>query len=152
MQAELSPDQQTWLLASMNRLAELMEEQARTRDTQPGTPVVGRVVNFAKVLSGRDFYSVAPREMYELFERAMAELTGEASAGGKTTDRRAAVDTYIEEVFSQKGKRITRTDIWKSARYKSRTEFERWERHDRRATKTANERFTRILTEKPHLK
>lgn len=67
-------------------------------------------------------------------------------------DRRATVDAYIDEVFRRTGKRVTRTDIWKSARYKTRTEFERWERKDRRATKTAHERFTGILTEKPHLK
>lgn len=71
---------------------------------------------------------------------------------GSDTDNRGAVDAYIEEVFSRTGKRITRRDIWKSARYKTRTEFERWERRDRRATKAASERFTRILTEKPHLK
>jgi hypothetical protein len=66
--------------------------------------------------------------------------------------RRVAVDAYIEEVFNRTGKRITRTDIWKSARYKSRTEFERWERDDlEHPNKTANQRFTRILTEKPHL-
>ncbi len=63
-----------------------------------------------------------------------------------------AVDAYIEEVYRQTGKRITRTDIWKSARYKSRTEFERWQRCDARATSAAHERFTRILAEKPHLK
>jgi hypothetical protein len=74
-----------------------------------------------------------------------------AENGG--TDRRAAVDAYIEEVFKRTGKRITRTDIWKSARYKSRTEFERWERNDLdHPNKTAHERFTRILAEKPHLK
>ena len=73
-------------------------------------------------------------------------------ANGNRGDRRAAVDAYIDEVFSKTGKRITRTDIWKSAGYRSRTEFERWERQDRRATKTANQHFTRILTEKPHLK
>jgi hypothetical protein len=68
-------------------------------------------------------------------------------------DRRAAVDAYIEEVFNRTGKRITRTDIWKSARYKSRTEFERWERNDlEHPNKTANQRFTGILAEKPHLK
>jgi len=68
-------------------------------------------------------------------------------------DRRKAVDTYIEEVFSRTGKRITRTDIWKSARYKSRTEFERWERNDpKNPNKSAHERFTRILIDKPHLK
>ncbi len=71
---------------------------------------------------------------------------------GHGADRRKAVDAYIDEVFSRTGKSITRTDIWKSARYKSRTDFERWERNDRRATKTAGQRFTRILSEKPHLK
>ena len=73
------------------------------------------------------------------------------------TDRRKAVDAYIEEVFSRTGKRITRTDIWKSLHYKSRAEFERWEsRWYEKAGKTpnaaANRRFTRFLTEKPHLK
>jgi hypothetical protein len=79
---------------------------------------------------------------------------GPAVSGTKDgTDRRKAVDAYIEDVLSQKGIRITRTDIWKQARYKSRTEFERWERNDpKNPNKTAHERFTRILTEKPHLK
>jgi hypothetical protein len=48
--------------------------------------------------------------------------------------------------------RISRTSIWKSVGYKSRTEFERWERNDPRATKTAHQRFSKILSEKPHLK
>lgn len=73
-----------------------------------------------------------------------------AKSEGK--ERRAAVDTYIAEVLKQTGKRITRTEIWKHARYKTRTQFERWERGDQRATKTAHELFTRILAEKPHLK
>jgi len=68
------------------------------------------------------------------------------------TERRRAVDGYIEEVLRLTGKRIIRTDIWKLARYQTRTEFERWERNDPRATHTANARFSRILSEKPHLK
>jgi hypothetical protein len=67
-------------------------------------------------------------------------------------DRRRAVDAYIKEVFDLTGKRITRTDIWKKARYRSRAEFERWQRCDARATRAANERFARILAEKPHLR
>jgi alkanesulfonate monooxygenase SsuD/methylene tetrahydromethanopterin reductase-like flavin-dependent oxidoreductase (luciferase family) len=70
---------------------------------------------------------------------------------GDGTNRRAEVNAYIEEV-AKTGKRITRTDIWKSQGYKSRTEFERWERKDPRATKTAHDRFTRMLAQKPHLK
>jgi hypothetical protein len=66
--------------------------------------------------------------------------------------RRRAVDDYIAEVLEKTGKRITRTDFWKAARYRTRTEFERWQRNDPRTTRTANERFTRLLQEKPHLK
>jgi hypothetical protein len=66
-------------------------------------------------------------------------------------DRRVRVDAYIAEVEQATGKRLTRTDIWKLARYKSRTEFERWERNDPKATKTAAERFEKILSKKPHL-
>jgi hypothetical protein len=75
---------------------------------------------------------------------------GGANSG---TDRRKAVDAYIEEVFSRTRKRITRTDIWKAAKYRSRTEFERWERNDPdRPNRAAHAAFTRILTDKPHLK
>lgn len=84
-------------------------------------------------------------------EPAPAQPTAVAS-GVNGFDRRKAVDSYIEEVFRQKNRRITRTDIWKHARYKTRTEFERWQRKSPRATKTANERFTTVLNEKPHLK
>jgi hypothetical protein len=66
--------------------------------------------------------------------------------------RRKAVDAYIDEVFDKTGKRITRTDIWKSARYKNRTDFQRWQRNDPKTSRTAKERFPRLLKEKPHLK
>jgi hypothetical protein len=63
------------------------------------------------------------------------------------------VDAYIEEVRREKGKRITRKDIWSKAGYTSRTEFERWERRDaKHPNQVADEIFTRILREKPHLK
>ena len=78
-------------------------------------------------------------------ETMMSSLdTGEA--------RRAAIESYREEVLKKKGTKITKADIWREARYKSRTEFERWERGDHRANKTAHQRFCRILVEKPHLK
>jgi hypothetical protein len=68
-------------------------------------------------------------------------------------NRRAMVDAYIEEVRSKKKKRITRKDIWSEAGYQTRTEFERWERRDpKHANRSADEYFTRILREKPHLK
>lgn len=67
-------------------------------------------------------------------------------------ERRKAVRAYIDEVFERTGKRLTRADIWNAARYKTRTDFERWQRNDPKATRSANERFTRLLREKPHLK
>jgi hypothetical protein len=76
----------------------------------------------------------------------------DSSGDSEAERRRAAVSAYIEEAVQKTGKRIKRTDIWKAVGYKTRTEFERWERNDRRATKTAHQRFTRFLTEKPHLK
>ncbi|HKD84031.1 MAG TPA: hypothetical protein VKB58_04735, partial [Terriglobales bacterium] len=65
--------------------------------------------------------------------------------------RRAAVNEYIAEVLAIKGKRITRRDIWKKAGYTSATEFQRWQRDDKRQSKAAGDNFRRILTEKPHL-
>jgi hypothetical protein len=78
-------------------------------------------------------------------------------AGGQRADRRAAVDAYINEVLTTTGKVITRTHIWKKAGDKSRAEFERWEshwyeKHGRKPNRAADRRFTRILSEKPHLK
>jgi hypothetical protein len=64
-------------------------------------------------------------------------------------DRRAAVDSYIETVLKQTGKRITRTEIWKAAGYKTRTDFERWERGDPKATRASHRAFTRILAKPP---
>lgn len=87
-------------------------------------------------------------------EQRYGEPHGGALARDKDgRDRRKNVDAYIREILNKTGKRITRTDIWKAAGYHSRTEFERWERHDtKRPNKAADENFTRILREKPHLK
>jgi hypothetical protein len=83
---------------------------------------------------------------------AASNAVSAVNAGDPEAERRVAVNAYIEEVFSRTGKRITRKDIWKSAGYDSRTEFERWERNDpKRPNKAANERFTKILAKKPHL-
>lgn len=84
---------------------------------------------------------------------AQTRATAAPAPPSGPVDRRAAVDAYIEEVSKKTGQRITRTDIWKTARYKSRTEFERWERNDpKKPNKSAHQRFTQILDEKPHLK
>ena len=71
---------------------------------------------------------------------------------GTAEERRAAVNAYIAEVYAKTEKIITRQDIWKSARYQTRSEFERWQRCARNVSKGTHERFVRILTDKPHLK
>jgi hypothetical protein len=71
---------------------------------------------------------------------------------GTAAERRAAVNAYIEEVYAKTERRITRKDIWKSARYQTPSEFERWQRCAANASKSSHERFVRILTDKPHLK
>jgi hypothetical protein len=76
-------------------------------------------------------------------------ITVENTAG---VGRRSEVDAYIAEVLEKTGKKITRKDIWQKAGYKSRTEFERWERQDtKHPNAAAAKNFSRILQDKPHL-
>jgi hypothetical protein len=78
-----------------------------------------------------------------------------AALGGikRPLDRRSAVDAYIQEVLEKTGRKITRADFWRAAGYKTRTEFERWQRCDpKHKNEAADKAFTRILTKKPHLK
>jgi hypothetical protein len=83
------------------------------------------------------------------------DVTAVRSSDGRM-DRRAAVDAYIDEVLKKTGNRIARADIWRTAGYKTRTEFERWESYryegdGGKGNKSANRRFTQLLNEKPHL-
>jgi hypothetical protein len=111
-------------------------------------------------LEGRESECLA-----ELMRRLPAEAAAEENSGGaaqgapagKREDpiaakRRARVDEYLDEVFRVKKKRIFRRDIWKTAGYQSATEFQRWQRNDPRSSKVHDRAFTRVLTEKPHLK
>jgi hypothetical protein len=67
--------------------------------------------------------------------------------------RRALVETYRDHEFKRTGQRPTRTRIWKAVGYRSRTEFERWERNDpKNPNKSADQRFTDFLTRRQPLK
>jgi len=72
-------------------------------------------------------------------------------ADGVATDRRRQVDDFIQETKDKTGKKITRKDIWQAAGYKDPTEFQRWQRDDRRQTATAAQNIQRALSEKPGL-
>jgi len=84
-------------------------------------------------------------------ERHVPVSAAELTWDGTAEERRAAVDAYLQEVLDKTGEKLTRKSIWMKAGYKNRSEFERWERADSRATKTAHNTFVRVLTDKPHL-
>lgn len=65
--------------------------------------------------------------------------------------KRTAVEAYRDEVFEKTGQRIPQAAIWRAARYRTRTEYERWLRNDKAATKTADRNIRRVLTQKPHI-
>jgi hypothetical protein len=73
-------------------------------------------------------------------------VTDDREANGKSWNAR--IDGFIE-TLSKTGRKITRKHIWMVAGYKSRTEFERFQRCDPRTTKSAAASFQRVLSMKP---
>jgi hypothetical protein len=65
--------------------------------------------------------------------------------------RRRAVDAYIAEVLERTGQTITRGDLWRQAGYGGPTQFQRWQRCDKKKSKAADEKFADLLRRKPHL-
>jgi hypothetical protein len=59
--------------------------------------------------------------------------------------RRTTVDAFIARVLAETGQKISRKSIWVVAGYKARSEFERFERGDKRATQAATKCFDDIL-------
>jgi len=64
-------------------------------------------------------------------------------------DRRSLIDRFIAKVLEDTGKKINRTAIWRGAGYRDATDFERFQRNDKRASKTATANFFRILRMEP---
>ena len=69
-----------------------------------------------------------------------------------TEGRRRAVDAYIAEVLEKTGQTITRADLWRKAGYAVSTQFQRWQRCDKKTSKSADKKFTELLLQKPHLR
>jgi hypothetical protein len=63
-------------------------------------------------------------------------------------DQRQAIDAFIARV-REYGRKIIRKDIWAVAGYEDRTEFERFQRGDRRSTKSGATAFNRVLNMTP---
>jgi hypothetical protein len=66
----------------------------------------------------------------------------------KPAGQRQAIDAFISKV-QELGRKITRKDIWTAAGYIDRTEFERFQRGDRRTTNSAATAFNRVLDTNP---
>jgi hypothetical protein len=100
----------------------------------------------------KGYRHLAHQQPEEVLTEESPPVTG-PNFGKNGPARRAAVDAYLEEVFKKTNKRIIRKDFWMAASYKARTEFERWERDDPKyPNQSADKAFTRVLTQKPHLK
>lgn len=86
-------------------------------------------------------------EAVERISIGSSESTAKADSDSPM-DRRAAIDAFIARL-ERAGWKITRKDIWMSAGYKDATEFQRFQRGDAKATKSAVSNFSRILTMAP---
>ena len=70
-----------------------------------------------------------------------------------TTDQKAqAVKAFLTEAQAATGEQFLKQDIWRAAGYEVATEFERWQRNDRKATKAADRNIRRVLREKQYRK
>jgi hypothetical protein len=65
------------------------------------------------------------------------------------TKTRIRIENFIQDVQEVTGERITKTTIWQMAGYKSRTDFECFQREDTKTTVSAREHFNRILRMQP---
>ncbi len=61
----------------------------------------------------------------------------------------ARIDAFRARVLAATGKSINRTDFWLVAGYKHRSEFERFQRDDPKTTKSAKQRFEKVLSLEP---
>jgi hypothetical protein len=86
----------------------------------------------------------------ESVETVGPEIRESGSLESVAQQRRKAVDLYIVEVEAKTGRRITRSDIWRSAGYSEATQFERWEKNIR-GTAAAERRISQVLRAKPHM-
>ena len=59
---------------------------------------------------------------------------------------------FLTKAEAATGERFFKRDIWRAANYKLSTEFERWQRNDRRATKAADRNFRGVLREERYRK
>ena len=68
---------------------------------------------------------------------------------GPVAERRALVDTFLNQFQDQTGRKGTRKMIWQLARHQKARQFERWQSSDINATGADERNFARILSLSP---
>ena len=140
-------------LAGLERLTEFYVHATAAATGVRGTPFLKAKIG-VRLREREHYWAGKCHEIAALVakrpEGQIATQTPETA--GVSSSRRQLVNSYIDDVKARTERRITRTDFWKAAGYRTRTEFERWQRNDARATRSATRAFERILREKPHLK
>jgi hypothetical protein len=71
--------------------------------------------------------------------------SGISAASHSSTSRRSRIESYLVALNDSTDLKITKTDLWRVAGYSDATEFERFQRDDPKATKSAVQAFERIL-------
>jgi len=93
------------------------------------------------------FATPPKREKSAIRPNTLEPASPQCPAEGRPITRKERVEAYRAEIQKLTGIRITKTDIWKAAGYKARTEFERWERDDALATTAADLNISRVLND-----
>jgi hypothetical protein len=155
--APLKPTESTGAESTRDELAQSVSEIATNGLVTDGTQKPGVESSKRAVEVGFEKTGPSSEKEPSANEPTQTAVGPAMNDKNRGTDRRKAVDAYIAEVYSRTGKRITRTDIWKSLHYKSRTEFERWEsrwyeKMGKKPNAAENRRITDFLREKPHSK
>jgi hypothetical protein len=87
-------------------------------------------------------------QAYAAYDQRQHTIVRSDAAG---PPNKARVDGYIAEVRRVTGRKLTKRDLWRD-HYDEATEFERWQRGDKRTTHKARQVFEKLLRDRPHLK
>jgi hypothetical protein len=66
-------------------------------------------------------------------------------------DNLAAIERFMWGIFLAEGRNISKTDIWTVAGYSDDTQFGRYQRDDKRTSRTARKNFERVLKLSPEV-
>ena len=103
-----------------------------------------RLVGLEELPSGHEASPPKPEPQTSMMNNIDASIQQLPLPKDTGRDQRALVDGFIEKIAAA-GRKITRMDIWRAAGYKHSSEFQRWQRRDPRACRSAAINFNRVL-------